>query len=144
MRVGSEQSGQFPCALKCGEGLIDMAHGVFGCHRNADPTSLVRNGRGPNRWNIHTLYEQMLGKGERSLGIADENRHNRTDAGRQAESQSSQSCEKPFTVTPQACTPLWLSLYDPKCCCDGSGRTWWRCRGENEGPTRVYQIADQC
>jgi hypothetical protein len=87
----SDQSCRFPRALKRDEGLVDMAGGMFGGYRDADAAGGARNGRWSNCRSIHAFREQGFGKRERSVGIADENRHDRTGTGGQSESQLSQS-----------------------------------------------------
>ena len=67
--------------MECGESMIDVAGGVFGRHRNADAAGGVRNGGGTNRRSIHPFREQVFGKRECGVGIADEDRHDRTHAG---------------------------------------------------------------
>ena len=68
-----------------------MAGGVLGGHRDADAAGSVRNGRRTNRRSIQAFREQVFGKREGGFGIADEDRHDRTDTGGQAESQLGQS-----------------------------------------------------
>ena len=59
-----------------------MAGGVLGRHRDADAAGGVRNGGGANRRSVDAFRKQVFGKREGGFGIADEDRHDRTDAGR--------------------------------------------------------------
>ena len=82
----SDQSRGLACALKSGESVIDVAGAVLGRHCDANAAGGVRNGGGANRRSIYAFRHQVFGERERGFGIADEDRHDRTDAGGQAES----------------------------------------------------------